>query len=59
MKVPGPVMWMDILDSPVVRFLETLNMEPYPHEKQIEGIKKDVSERRYFAAGLVASRAWR
>ena len=33
----GPVMWMDILDSPVVRFLETLNMEPYPHEKQMDG----------------------
>ncbi len=49
----GPVMWMDILDSPVVRFLETLNMEPYPHEKQIEGLKKDVSERRYSAAGLL------
>jgi gentisate 1,2-dioxygenase len=49
----APVMWMDILDSPVVRFLETLSMEPYPHEKQIEGIKKDVSERRYSGAGLL------
>jgi gentisate 1,2-dioxygenase len=49
----GPVLWMDILDSPVVRFLETLNMEPYPHEKQIEGLKKEASERHYFAPGLV------
>jgi gentisate 1,2-dioxygenase len=49
----GPVMWMDILDSPVVRFLETLNMEPYPHEKQMEGIKKGISEQRYFGPGLV------
>jgi gentisate 1,2-dioxygenase len=49
----GPVMWIDILDSPVVRFLETLSMEPYPHEKQIEGIKNNSSERRYFAPGLV------
>lgn len=49
----GPVMWIDILDSPVVRFLETLSMEPYPHEKQIEGIKNDVSERRYSGAGLL------
>jgi gentisate 1,2-dioxygenase len=49
----GPVMWIDILDSPVVRFLETLNMEPYPHEKQIDGINKEMSERRYLAPGLV------
>ena len=49
----APVMWMDILDSPVVRFLETLSMEPYPHEKQVEGIKNEVSERRYSAAGLL------
>jgi gentisate 1,2-dioxygenase len=49
----GPVMWIDILDSPVVRFLETLSMEPYPHEKQVDGIKNDRSEQRYFAPGLV------
>ena len=48
-----PVMWMDILDSPVVRFLETLNMESYPHERQADGIKNDLSERRYVVPGLV------
>jgi gentisate 1,2-dioxygenase len=49
----GPVMWMDILDSPVVRFLEALKVESYPHEKQMEGAKNERSERRYFAPGLV------
>jgi gentisate 1,2-dioxygenase len=49
----GPVMWMDILDSPIVRFLETLSMEPYPQEKQAGAIKTGASERRYFAPGLV------
>lgn len=49
----GPVMWMDVLDSPVVRFLETLNMEPYPHEKQMDGLTYERSEQRYFAPGLV------
>jgi gentisate 1,2-dioxygenase len=49
----GPVMWMDILDSPVVRFLEALKMESYPHEKQTEGLENERSERRYFAPGLV------
>ena len=50
---PGPVMWMDILDSPVVRFLEALQVESYPHEKQAESVKNGRSERLYFAAGLV------
>jgi gentisate 1,2-dioxygenase len=47
------VIWADILDSPVVRFLETLSMEPYPHEKQTGKLKDDVSEHRYGAPGLV------
>lgn len=50
---PGPVMWMDILDSPVVRFLEALKMESYPHEKQAPSAKNERSERLYFASGLV------
>jgi gentisate 1,2-dioxygenase len=29
-----PVMWTDGLDSPVVRFLENLHMDPYPGEQQ-------------------------
>jgi gentisate 1,2-dioxygenase len=48
-----PVIWIDILDSPVVRFLETLSMEAYPHERQTQGIRNGVSERRYDAPGLV------
>jgi gentisate 1,2-dioxygenase len=48
-----PVMWIDILDSPVVRYLEALGMEPYPHEQQTEGLRKGVSERCYSAPGLV------
>lgn len=43
----GPVMWMDILDSPVVRFLETLTMESYPHEKQSAGSQNGRSERLF------------
>jgi gentisate 1,2-dioxygenase len=30
----GPVMWTDGLDSPVVRYLENLHMDPYPDERQ-------------------------
>ncbi len=49
----GPVMWMDILDSPVVRFLEALTMESYPHEKQLAGSQNRRSERLFSAPGLV------
>jgi gentisate 1,2-dioxygenase len=34
---PEPVIWLDGLDSPVVRYLETLLMEPYPEERQTSG----------------------
>jgi gentisate 1,2-dioxygenase len=51
-----PVMWMDILDSPVVRFLEGLKTEPYPHEKQTAGAQNELSERFYFSPGLVPAR---
>jgi gentisate 1,2-dioxygenase len=49
----GPVMWMDILDSPVVRFLEALTMESYPREKQVAGSQNGRSERLFSAPGLV------
>jgi gentisate 1,2-dioxygenase len=49
----SPVMWIDILDSPVVRFLEMLSMESYPHEKQMDGTRKEVSERVYSEPGIV------
>jgi gentisate 1,2-dioxygenase len=52
----GPVMWMDILDSPVVRFLEALKVESYPHEKQSPHAKNERSEKLYFAPGLVPAR---
>lgn len=32
-----PVIWIDGLDSPVVRYLENLLMEPYPEERQPVG----------------------
>jgi gentisate 1,2-dioxygenase len=32
-----PVLWIDGLDSPVVRYLENLHMEPYPEERQPVG----------------------
>jgi gentisate 1,2-dioxygenase len=32
-----PVLWTDGLDSPVVRYLENLSMEPYPEERQPVG----------------------
>ena len=31
---PGPVIWTDALDSPVVRYLENLAMDPYEGETQ-------------------------
>jgi gentisate 1,2-dioxygenase len=31
---PAPVIWMDILDWQVVRFLENLTFEPYPDDRQ-------------------------
>jgi len=35
----GPVTWIDGLDSPVVRYLENLFMEPYPDERQAVGAR--------------------
>lgn len=33
----APVTWMDVLDWQVVRFLENLTYEPYPHAQQATG----------------------
>ena len=49
-------MWMDILDSPIVRFLETLSMEPYPQEKQAGAIKTGVSGRVVYSSPPDSSR---
>jgi len=48
----APVMWIDGLDSPVVRYLENLAMDTYPEERQPVAAVSGVSERRYGAAGL-------
>jgi len=47
-----PVMWIDGLDSPVVRYLENLAMDTYPEERQPVATVAGVSERRYGAPGL-------
>jgi gentisate 1,2-dioxygenase len=39
-----PVLWIDGLDSPVVRYLENLHMEPYPEERQ--AVREDGGARR-------------
>jgi len=47
-----PVMWIDGLDSPVVRYLENLAMDTHPEERQPVATIAGVSERRYGAPGL-------
>ena len=47
-----PAMWIDGLDSPVVRYLENLAMDTYPEERQPVAALSGVSERRYGAPGL-------
>jgi len=47
-----PAMWIDGLDSPVVRYLENLAMDTYPEERQPVAAVPGVSERRYGAPGL-------
>lgn len=34
---PDPAIWIDLLDSPIVRYLEGLRMEPYPEDRQRPG----------------------
>jgi len=45
-------MWIDGLDSPVLRYLENLAMDTYPEERQPVAAVSGVSERRYGAPGL-------
>ncbi len=47
-----PVMWLDGLDSPVVRYLEALSQEPYREERQAVERPAGFSERRFGTAGL-------
>lgn len=53
---PDPAIWIDLLDSPIVRYLEGLRMEPYPEDRQRPGAV-GLSERRFGAVGLRP--AWR
>jgi len=47
-----PVIWLDGLDSPVIRYLEALSMEPHPEQRQATGLRTGLSECRYGTAGL-------
>src|SRR5262245_8977590 len=47
-----PVIWLDGLDSPVVRYLEALSLEPYPEQRQATGVRTGRSHCRYGTAGL-------
>ncbi len=51
-----PVIWLDGLDSPLVRFLETLTMQPHAEHRQPAGKVAGLSQRRFGAVGLRA--AW-
>lgn len=52
-----PVMWIDGLDSPIVRYLENLRFEGYPDDAQTPGRVPGMSERKFGAPGLRP--AWR
>ena len=47
-----PVIWLDGLDSPIVRYLETLTVEPHSEGRQPTGGLVGLSERRFGAVGL-------
>ncbi len=47
-----PVIWLDGLDSPIVRYLEALSMQGHPEQRQATGPVTGVSECRYGTAGL-------
>ncbi len=51
-----PVIWLDGLDSPLVRYLEVLTMQPRHEDRQPTGRLAGLSERWFGAAGLRA--AW-
>jgi gentisate 1,2-dioxygenase len=47
-----PVIWLDGLDSPIVRYLEALTMERHAEDRQPVGALMGLSERRFGAPGL-------
>lgn len=47
-----PVIWLDGLDSPVVRYLEILTTQPHGEDRQPTGGLAGLSERRFGVAGL-------
>ncbi len=47
-----PVIWLDGLDSPVVRYLEVLSMQGHPEKRQAAEELAGLSERRFGTAGL-------
>lgn len=47
-----PVIWIDGLDSPVVRYLEVLSMQSYSQERQVPQSLAGLSEHRFGTAGL-------
>jgi gentisate 1,2-dioxygenase len=48
----GPVVWMDGLDIPLIRSLDTMFYEPFPDDRQPVGKAIGDSLRRYGAGGL-------
>ncbi len=51
---PAPVMWLDGLDSPIVRYLEILALQPHHEDRQTTSSLEGLSERRFGTAGLRA-----
>ncbi len=47
-----PVIWLDGLDSPLVRYLEILTMQPHAEYRQTTGTVAGLSQRRFGAVGL-------
>src|SRR5438552_3624196 len=50
-----PRLWRDALDSPIVRYLENLLMQPFPDDRQKGAV--GISEKKFTAPGLRP--AWR
>jgi gentisate 1,2-dioxygenase len=51
-EVSAPVVWMDGLDIPLIRSLETMFYEPFPDDRQPVSKAVGDSARRYRAGGL-------
>ena len=51
-EAAGPVIWMDGLDIPLIRALETMFYEPFPDDRQPVSKAAGDSVRRYGAGGL-------